>query len=108
MPHSLAARHTWPGVFLSMRVLFVPTFSSTPVLEGFNFTGGMALTPEFAALLAGLALYTAAFIAEIVRAGGLAIQRGQCDAPYALGLSRRQARPRVVAPHALPVIGPPF
>src|SRR5260370_32289570 len=106
MPHSLAARHTWPGVFLSMRVLFVPTFSSSPVLEGFNFTGGMALTPEFAALLAGLALYTAAFIAEIVRAGVLAIERGQWDAAYALGLSRRQALRHVVTPQPLPVIVP--
>jgi general L-amino acid transport system permease protein len=95
-------------VFLSNRGLFFPTFFSTPVLEGFNFTGGMALTPEFAALLAGLAIYTAAFIAEIVRAGVLAVERGQWEAALALGLSRRQALRHVVAPQALRVIVPPL
>ena len=108
LPHPRAALHPLPGVFLSNRGIFFPTFSSTPVLEGFNFTGGMALTPEFAALLAGLALYTAAFIAEIVRAGVLAVGRGQWDAAYALGLSRRQALRHVVAPQALRVIVPPL
>jgi general L-amino acid transport system permease protein len=108
LPHPRAALHPLPGVFLSNRGLFFPTFSSTPVLEGFNFTGGMALTPEFVALLAGLGLYTAAFIAEIVRAGVLAIGRGQWDAAHALGLSRRQALRHVVAPQALRVIVPPL
>ena len=108
LPHPRAALHPLPGVFLSNRGVFFPSFSSTPVLEGFNFTGGMALTPEFAALLAGLALYTAAFIAEIVRAGVLAIERGQWDAAHALGLSRRQALRHVVAPQALRVIVPPL
>jgi general L-amino acid transport system permease protein len=68
----------------------------------------MALTPEFAALLAGLAIYTAAFIAEIVRAGVLAVERGQWEAALALGLSRRQALRHVVAPQALRVIVPPL
>ena len=108
LPHPRAALHPLPGVFLSNRGIFFPSFSSTPVLEGFNFTGGMALTPEFAALLFGLAIYTAAFIAEIVRAGVLAIERGQWDAAHALGLSRRQALRYVVAPQALRVIVPPL
>jgi len=108
LPHPREALHPLPGVFLSNRGLFFPSFSSTPVLEGFNFTGGMALTPEFAALLAGLALYTAAFIAEIVRAGVLAIERGQWEAALALGLSRRQALRHVVAPQALRVVVPPL
>jgi general L-amino acid transport system permease protein len=108
LPHPREALHPLPGVFLSNRGLFFPSFSSTPVLEGFNFTGGMALTPEFAALLAGLAIYTAAFIAEIVRAGVLAVERGQWEAALALGLSRRQALRHVVAPQALRVIVPPL
>ena len=79
-----------------------------PHLEGFNFTGGAALTPEFAALLIGLVAYTATFIAEIVRAGVLAIERGQIDAAYALGLAEGQTTRLVVLPQALRVIVPPL
>jgi general L-amino acid transport system permease protein len=79
-----------------------------PELQGFNFTGGGALTPEFAALLGGLTLYTAAFIAEIVRAGVLAVDRGQFEAAYSLGLSRRRAMRLVILPQALRVIVPPL
>jgi general L-amino acid transport system permease protein len=77
------------------------------VLEGFNFAGGMVVTPEFAALLVGLSIYTAAFIAEIVRAGVLAVSRGQWEAAFAIGLTRAQALRRVVMPQALRVIIPP-
>jgi general L-amino acid transport system permease protein len=66
------------------------------------------VSPEFAALLVGLATYTAAFIAEIVRAGILAVSRGQVDAAYALGLTRGQATRKVVLPQALRVIVPPL
>jgi len=66
-----------PGVFLSNRGILFPLPGSAPLLEGFNFSGGLAITPEFAALLAGLVTYTAAFIAEIVRAGVLSVSRGQ-------------------------------
>jgi general L-amino acid transport system permease protein len=97
-----------PGVFLSNRGIFFPTFASVPELDGFNFSGGMAVSPEFAALLVGLATYTAAFIAEIVRAGILAVSRGQVDAAYALGLTRGQATRKVVLPQALRVIVPPL
>ena len=79
-----------PGVFLSNRGIFFPTFSSVPELQGFNFAGGAALTPEFAALLIGLATYTAAFIAEIVRAGILAVDRGQGEAARARAVARRR------------------
>jgi len=79
-----------------------------PALAGFNFAGGATLTPEFAALLAGLSVYTAAFIAEIVRAGVLAVQRGQFEAAYALGLHRNLAMRLVVLPQALRVIVPPL
>ena len=96
------------GVFLSNRGIAFPTPWSTPVLEGFNFTGGAALSPEFAALLVGLVTYTAAFIAEIVRAGVLSVGRGQVDAAYSVGLTRRRALRFVVLPQALRLIVPPL
>ena len=79
-----------------------------PELQGFNFVGGAALSPEFAALLIGLATYTAAFIAEIVRAGVLAVDRGQGEAAHALGLSRAQTTRLIILPQALRVIVPPM
>lgn len=78
-----------------------------PVLQGFNFQGGLTLTPEFAALLFGLTLYTAAFIGEIVRSGILAVPRGQTEAATALGLARGTAMRLVILPQALRVIIPP-
>jgi general L-amino acid transport system permease protein len=78
-----------------------------PVLQGFNFKGGMTLSPEFAALLVGLTLYTAAFIGEIVRSGILAVPKGQTEAATALGLSRSTAMRLVILPQALRVIIPP-
>ena len=60
-----------------------------PELRGFNFVGGMRLIPEFIALLIALTTYTAAFIAEVVRAGILAVPRGQTEAATALGLRRK-------------------
>ena len=67
-----------------------------------------SLSPEFLALTLGLSLYTAAFIAEVVRAGIAAVPRGQSEAAAALGLSQRQAMRRVVLPQALRVIIPPL
>ena len=103
------------GVFLSNRGIAFPAVASWvpfalewPRLEGFNFHGGAALTPEFAALLTGLVSYTAAFIAESVRAGILAVSRGQVEAAYAVGLSRRAALRHVIAPQALRLIVPPM
>jgi general L-amino acid transport system permease protein len=108
LPHPRAALEALPGVFLTNRGIFLPLPGSVPRLEGFNFTGGAALTPEFAALLFGLITYTAAFIAEIVRAGVLSIERGQIDAANALGLRRGQTTRLVVLPQALRVIVPPL
>ncbi|MGA7986547.1 MAG: ABC transporter permease subunit, partial [Burkholderiales bacterium] len=85
-----------------------PLHIERPVLQGFNFSGGATLTPEFAALLGGLTTYTAAFIAEIVRAGVLAVDRGQFEAAYALGLRPRRAMRLVILPQALRVIVPPM
>ncbi len=79
-----------------------------PALRGFNFQGGGTLTPEFLALLAGLVIYTSAFIAEIVRSGILAVPGGQWEAAGALGLRRGQMMRLVVLPQALRVIIPPM
>jgi general L-amino acid transport system permease protein len=83
-------------------------FWSKPRVQGFNYRGGLVLSPEFAALLIGLVVYTAAFIAEIVRAGILAVPRGQQEAAKALGLSDAQAFRCVILPQALRVIIPPL
>jgi len=108
LPGPRDALNPLPGVFLSNRGIAFPTFTSTPELQGFNFTGGLVLTPEFAALLFGLVIYTAAFIAEIVRAGVLAVDKGQSEAAAALGLPRWRAVRLVILPQALRVIVPPM
>jgi len=78
-----------------------------PVFGGFDFAGGGSLSPEFTALFLGLTLYTAAFIAEIVRAGILSVDRGQFEAGYSLGLTERQVMRFIVLPQALRLIVPP-
>jgi len=85
-----------------------PVSWELPALRGFNFTGGITLIPELTALLLALSIYTAAFIAEIVRAGILAIPKGQTEAATALGLRRGQVLRLVVIPQALRVIIPPL
>ncbi len=85
-----------------------PVVRSVPALGEFNFEGGARITPEFGALLVGLVLYTATFIAEIVRAGIQSVNRGQSDAALALGLSSFQTTRLVVFPQALRVIVPPL
>jgi len=85
-----------------------PVAISEPVRQGFNFRGGLSLTPEFAALLMALVAYTGAFIAEIVRAGISAVNKGQWEASRALGLSASATLRRVVLPQALRVIIPPL
>ncbi len=79
-----------------------------PALRGFNFRGGITVIPELAALLLALTIYTAAFIAEIVRAGILAVPKGQTEAAAALGLKRRHVLRLVIIPQALRVIIPPL
>ncbi len=89
-------------------VLGSPITWDTPELKGFNFAGGMVLRPEFIALWLALSLYTAAFIGEIVRAGILAVNYGQTEASYALGINRSRTLSLVVIPQALRVIVPPL
>jgi len=105
------------GVFLSNRGIHLPLpgFDAVqgwgwemPVLQGFNFVGGLTISPEFAALLTGLVLYTAAFTAEIVRAGIQAVRPGQWHAGLALGLTRGQTLRGIILPQALRVMVPPM
>lgn len=79
-----------------------------PQLVGFNFKGGVTVTPEFAALVVGLVVYTAAFIGEIVRGGIQAVSRGQSEAALALGLKRRHVLRLVVLPQAVRTMIPPL
>lgn len=85
-----------------------PLELDVPKLQGFNFVGGATLTPEFAALLFGLVLYTAGFIAEVVRSGIQAVSYGQWEAASALGLTRSQTLRLIVLPQSLRVIIPPM
>ncbi len=85
-----------------------PTQMNLPVLKGFNFKGGLAISPEFAALLLGLVLYTAAFVAEVVRAGIQSVSKGQTEAAMAIGLKPGQLLNLIILPQALRVIIPPL
>jgi len=79
-----------------------------PHFQRFGFTGGMVLIPEFVAMLLGLSLFAAAYIAEVVRAGIEAVPRGQWEAAAALGLSQRRIFRRIILPQARRVIIPPL
>ena len=91
--------------FLAMGM---PLSWDVPALKGFNFRGGMALKPEFLALWLALSYYTACFIAEIVRAGILAVSHGQTEASYALGLRPNRTLQLVIIPQAMRIIVPPL
>ena len=86
----------------------MPVSWEIAVLKGFNFKGGVVVYPEFVAMLMALSMYTAAFIAEIVRAGILAVSHGQTEAAYSLGLRPGPTLRLVVIPQALRVIIPPL
>jgi general L-amino acid transport system permease protein len=97
------------GLPLMVWILFgAPTQMDVPVLSGFNFNGGISLSPEFGALLLGLVLYTAAFVAEIVRAGIQSVSHGQREAAESLGLKPGMVLNLVILPQALRVIIPPL
>jgi len=85
-----------------------PVKMNVPKLTGFNFVGGLTLSPEFCALLLGLILYTSAFVAEVVRAGIQSVSRGQREAAMALGLKPSLVLNLVILPQALRVIIPPL
>jgi len=85
-----------------------PTAMDVPKLVGFNFEGGLTVSPEFIALLLGLVLYTAAFVAEVVRAGIQSVSKGQREAAMAIGLRPPLVLNLVILPQALRVIIPPL
>ncbi len=86
----------------------LPISFEIPVLKGFNFRGGLHMSPELAALTFALGIYTAAFIAEIVRAGILAIDKGQKEAAESIGLKPSKVMNLVILPQARRVIIPPL
>ena len=85
-----------------------PLTFDIPERGRFNFSGGLALSTAFTALLAGLVIYTAAFIAEVVRGGIQAVRRGQLEAAHALGLSPADTLRLIIFPQAMRVIVPPL
>jgi general L-amino acid transport system permease protein len=85
-----------------------PMAMDVPKLAGFNFRGGVTVSPEFFALLMGLVLYTAAFVAEVVRAGIQSVSKGQTEAAMAMGLRPTLVLNLVILPQALRVIIPPL
>jgi general L-amino acid transport system permease protein len=114
-----ATGQQWPTGYISIGLMMglplmvwclagAPTEMSIPRMEGFNFKGGLNISPEFTALLLGLVLYTAAFVAEIVRAGIQSVSRGQTEAAMAIGFKPAQVLNLVILPQALRVIIPPL
>ncbi len=106
----------WPyvlGLLIGLPLLTVLVFGApvtfeVPVLKGFNFAGGSRIIPELVALTLALTMYTAAFIAEVVRAGILSVHKGQMEAGLSLGLSRGAVLRLIVVPQAMRVILPPL
>jgi len=105
----------WPAAMLLLGLPILgwvaggaPTELDVPKLSGFDMRGGRNISPEFTALLIGLTTYTAAFIAEVVRGGILAVDKGQTEAAEALGLRAGQRLRLVTLPQALRVLIPPM
>jgi general L-amino acid transport system permease protein len=106
----------WPyvtGLLIGVPALTALMFGAPlsfelPVLRGFNFAGGSRVIPELVALTLALSIYTAAFIAEIVRAGIQSVHKGQMEAGASLGLTRGATLRLIVVPQALRVILPPL
>lgn len=115
----MATGQAFPTVRVALSLIFglpliamvltgTPFTAEYPELRGFNYQGGFSVRPEFMALLLGLSLYTASFIAEIVRSGILAVSKGQTEAAYSLGLRPNATMRLVIIPQALRVIIPPL
>jgi general L-amino acid transport system permease protein len=105
-PVALAALVIFPAAVWG--ALGAPFQLELPALKGFNFQGGLSLSPEYFALLLGLVTYTASYIAEIVRSGIQSVPHGQVEAARALGLQPGAILRRIVLPQALRVIVPPM
>ncbi len=117
--HQAGTGKTFPVFSVSLGILVIlpllvwaaggaPTTMSIPRLQGFNFQGGLNISPEFTALLLGLVLYTAAFVAEVVRAGIQSVSKGQREAALSIGLKPARVLNLVILPQALRVIIPPL
>ncbi|GAB4357008.1 MAG: amino acid ABC transporter permease [Oricola sp.] len=115
----MATGQTFPSFFVGLAVIVVlplavffatgaPLSWDIPEMGGFRPKGGMTIIPEYIAMLVALSTYTAAFIAEIVRAGILAVNRGQTEAAHALGLRNGPTLRLVIIPQALRIIIPPL
>ncbi|HEY8485805.1 MAG TPA: ABC transporter permease subunit [Limnochordales bacterium] len=116
LPPVREARAWLGAIYFTQRGVYLPALRWTqagpalevPQLVGFNFQGGIRLSPEFAALLLGLTVYTGAFIAEVVRGAVQSVPRGQWEAAQALGLTYGQTLRKVILPQALRIIVPPL
>lgn len=116
LPDTTEAWNWGETIFLSKSGLVLPFPQhgadgwhwSVPAIDGFAIDGGAALSPEFLAVLAGLTFYTAAFVAEVVRAGIASVPRGQIEAAQSIALSRWQTLRLVTGPQALRVMAPPL
>ncbi|MCK6583079.1 MAG: ABC transporter permease subunit [Anaerolineales bacterium] len=115
----LTGSEAWPGLKAGLLIFGIPLISwflipgnpftlEYPELVGLRMEGGARVTPEFAGILFGLVLYTGAFIADIVRAGILAVPKGQLEAAKASGLTQAQVLRLVILPQAMRVIIPPL
>ncbi|WP_394250836.1 amino acid ABC transporter permease [Vibrio profundi] len=89
-------------------IMGMPISAEYPELKGFNFKGGISIIPELAALMLALSIYTASFIAEIVRSGINAVSHGQTEAAMSLGIPRSRTLKLVIIPQALRIIIPPL
>ncbi len=89
-------------------ILGSPLTFDYPALKGFNFKGGMSLSPEFLSLAFALSIYTATYIAEAIRAGIESVSKGQKEAAMAMGLTQKQSLRLVILPQALRVAIPPI
>jgi general L-amino acid transport system permease protein len=113
LPAPAEALNPAPGFFLTNRGVAFPSLRwpfdvDYPELTGFNFSGGASLSPEFAALVIGLIVYSGSFIAEVVRGGILSVDRGQFEAAHSLGLGSWATLRFVILPQALRAIVPPL
>ncbi|TCT08670.1 ABC transporter permease subunit [Paralcaligenes ureilyticus] len=96
------------GWIVAAALLGAPLHADIPIASRFRASGGLAFSPEFAAILLALVVYTSAFISEIVRGSIEAVSKGQWMASYALGLTRRQAMISIILPQAFRILVPPL
>lgn len=103
------ARVAFWALTLGLLVCWIGAVQITrPALDGFNIQGGISISPEMTALVLGLAIYSGAFIGEVIRSGILSVPKGQAEAAHAIGLTPYHRMRRVLLPQALRLILPPL